>query len=158
MCKEHVATGLRLDVDLPHQEGWKTADVINTGVPHVVVGVDTLSGFPVFEQGRAIRYHPLFQPAGTNANFVRQIDRDTLEVRTYERGVEDETFACGTGAIASALVASVRGMVSSPVTVRTRGGERLTIYFEGEGEVFNRVWLEGNTSIVCTSQLHEEAL
>jgi diaminopimelate epimerase len=125
--------GLDMDIDLEGHQGWKTVDFINTGVPHVVVQVE-------------------------NANFMRQIGPDQLEIRTYERGVEDETLACGTGAIACALVASIRGMVISPVKVRTRGGEDLTIHFQRNGDSFNEVWLQGNTSIVYRAQLHHEAL
>jgi diaminopimelate epimerase len=153
--------GLRLDVGLEPKAGWVTADFIHTGVPHVVVRVDDLPDHPVNEQGRWIRRHALFAPGGTNANFIRVTGKDRLEVRTYERGVEDETLACGTGAIASALTASVRGLVSSPARVLTRGGEELTVHFEtepGRPDVFRRVWLEGNTSIIYTAQLNEEAL
>jgi diaminopimelate epimerase len=79
-------------------------------------------------------------------------------VRTYERGVEDETLACGTGAIASALAAAARGMVSSPVKVKTKGGDVLTIHFRVEENSFQEVWLEGGTSVVYRAQLNEEAL
>jgi len=152
---------MRLDVGLEPKAGWLTADFIHTGVPHVVVRVESLPDHPVNEQGRWIRRHSLFAPGGTNANFIRVTGDDRLEVRTYERGVEDETLACGTGAIASALTASARGLVSSPARVLTRGGEELIIHFEtepGSPGVFRRVWLEGNTSIVYTAQLNEEAL
>ncbi len=151
-------SGLRTDIDLPLERGWISVDFINTGVPHVVVQVKGLGDYPVFEQGRAIRYHSMFAPAGTNANFMNVTGPDSLAVRTYERGVEDETLACGTGAIASALTASVRGMVSSPVRVSTRGGEELKIHFEKRGGSFERVWLEGNASIIYKGRLHEEAL
>jgi len=81
-----------------------------------------------------------------------------MEVRTYERGVEDETLACGTGSIACVLVANIRGLVSSPVRVVTRGGEELKIHFKRQGDVFEEVWLEGGTSIVYQARLHKEAL
>ena len=150
--------GLKMDIDLEGHQGWKTVDFINTGVPHVVVQVEDISSHPVTEQGRVIRYHDLFSPEGTNANFMRQTGPDQLKIRTYERGVEDETLACGTGAIACALVASIRGMVNSPVKVTTRGGEDLTIHFQRNGDSFNEVWLQGDTSIVYQAQLHHEAL
>ena len=120
--------------------------------------VENLREHPVVEHGRAVRYHPEFAPGGTNANFMMVAGPDQLEVRTYERGVEDETLACGTGAIASALAASARGLVNSPVKVRTRGGEDLTIYFTMNGNSFNQVYLEGNTSIIYKARLDEEAL
>ena len=149
---------LQLDLDLPRQPGWQTVDAVNTGVPHVVVQVEDLETHPVVEEGRMIRYHDMFSPQGTNANFVRVLGPDRIEVRTYERGVEDETLACGTGAMASVLVASARGTVSSPVKVKTRGGEELKIHFEKEGRDFKRVWLEGMTSLVFQARLNEEAL
>ena len=86
------------------------------------------------------------------------IAAESIAVRTYERGVEDETLACGTGAMASALVGAARGKVRSPVRVRTRGGEDLTIHFDRDGDDFTRVWLEGNTAIAYVAELNEEAL
>jgi diaminopimelate epimerase len=152
-----VPSGLRKDINLPLKSGGVSADFINTGVPHTVVYVKDLDRHLVFEEGREIRYHAAFAPAGTNANFVRVVDPNYIEVRTYERGVEDETLACGTGSIAAALTANVRGLASSPVTIKTRGGEELKIYFEKNNDSFTRVWLEGGTSIACTGMLHEEA-
>ncbi|MFH1123949.1 MAG: diaminopimelate epimerase [Pseudomonadota bacterium] len=149
---------LRLDIGLAHRSGWKSVDFINTGVPHVVVQVGDLADHPVVEEGRAVRHDALFSPAGTNADFIKVTGPDSLDLRTYERGVEDETLACGTGAMASALVASARGMVASPVKVKTRGGEELYIHFEKDQGAFSRVWLEGNTSLVYQGRLHEEAL
>lgn len=150
-------SGLRMDIGIPVQSGWLSVDFINTGVPHTVVRVETLDNHPVVSQGRAIRYDPFFAPQGTNANFIRILHQDLIEIRTYERGVEDETLACGTGAIASALVSFLRGMVRSPVKVRTRGGEELKIFFHAEGKDFKEVWMEGNTSLVYRGELHEEA-
>jgi len=98
---------------------------INTGVPHVVYFVRDVDDFDVFSTGRTIRYHEHYRPAGTNANFASVIDGHTLKVRTYERGVEDETLACGTGSVASALVAARKGLVESPVDVLVRSGEVL---------------------------------
>ncbi len=149
---------LSLDLTLEGEPGWQTIDFINTGVPHVVVGVADLENTAVKESGRRLRFHQRFAPRGTNANFVRPAGENRLEVRTYERGVEDETLACGTGVMASALTAAARGLVRSPVTVKTRGGEELLIHFTGTGRAFEKVWLEGNTSIVYQARLHEEAL
>jgi diaminopimelate epimerase len=149
---------LSMDLEMEYQQGWKSCDFINTGVPHVVIGVEDLTGHPVREEGRSIRYHSLFSPKGTNANFIKKIGPSELEIRTYERGVEDETLACGTGAIACALVASIREKARSPVRVKTRGGEELKIYFKQEGTSFEQVWLEGNTSVIYQARLHKEAL
>ncbi|MGD9157572.1 MAG: diaminopimelate epimerase [Desulfobacteraceae bacterium] len=153
-----VPTGLKTDIDLPLEQGWMNVSFVNTGVPHVVVQVEDIKKTPVNEQGRAIRYHSMFQPAGTNANFMSVKGKDQLYVRTYERGVENETLACGTGAIASSLIANIRGLVASPVTVTTSGGEELKIHFEKQGNSFSRVWLEGGTSIIYKGELNEEAL
>ena len=153
-----VPHGLKMDMDLLLPSGRVRADFINTGVPHAVIHVEDLNNHQVFEEGRAIRYNSTFAPAGTNANFISVKDKNYIEVRTYERGVEDETLACGTGSIASALTANARGMVSSPVTIKTRGGEELKIYFEKEGGAFSKVWLEGGTSIACKGRLNEEAV
>jgi diaminopimelate epimerase len=153
-----VPTALEMDIDLPLETGWLSADFIHTGVPHVVIQVDSLSDYPVFQQGKSIRYHPMFSPDGTNANFIRIISPDLLEIRTYERGVEDETLACGTGAVAAALVSGARGMVESPVRAKTQGGEELRISFQKEQDEFTQVWFEGKTVIVYQGQLHEEAL
>ncbi len=148
----------RKDIDLAHEPGWVHADFINTGVPHVVIRVEDPGDHPVVAQGKMIRYHRLFSPQGTNANFMRVLGPDLIELRTYERGVEDETLACGTGSIASALTAAARGLVGSPVRVRTRGGEELHIYFDQEGDQFSRIYLEGSTSLLYKARLHEEAL
>jgi diaminopimelate epimerase len=130
---------------------------INTGVPHAVEIVEEASRVAVKDLGQRIRFHPRFQPAGTNANFLQPIDRSHLKVRTYERGVEDETLACGTGAVAGALIAAANGLVDSPVAVETTGGEVLTIYFQRKGEGFERVFLEGDTRLVYEGNLWEEA-
>jgi len=146
---------LNLTVEIDGQEHG--LHFINTGVPHAVEILANVAGVGVKELGRKIRFHPRFQPAGTNANFIQPLDRSRLKVRTYERGVEDETLACGTGAVASALVAAAKGLVDSPVAVETTGGEILNIYFRRQGNDFDRVFLEGDTRFVYEGQLWEEA-
>ena len=134
-----------------------TVHSLNTGVPHVVHFLHDLEGFDVFTAGRAIRTHDRYKPAGTNANFVAVVDDHTLRVRTYERGVEDETLACGTGSVASALIASRKGFVQSPVDVRVQSGELLRIYFEKTAEGFKDVYLEGKATVVYQGKLWDEA-
>jgi diaminopimelate epimerase len=123
-------------------------DFINTGVPHVVMRVEDLESVPVATLGRAIRYHQAFAPAGTNANFIRLRPDGGIDIRTYERGVEDETLACGTGSVAAALIASLYGHGQSPVKVYTRGGPILQIHFERAGEAFRKIKLEGEARVV----------
>jgi diaminopimelate epimerase len=130
---------------------------INTGVPHAVHFLRDLEGFDVFTTGRAIRNHDHYRPAGANANFVTVVDDHTLRVRTYERGVEDETLACGTGSVASALIAARKGMAASPVDVRVQSGELLRVYFETTTDGFTKVYLEGKVKVVYQGKLWDEA-
>lgn len=132
-------------------------DGVNTGVPHAVVPADDLEAAPVRQLGRALRFHEHFAPAGTNVNFSAVQDGE-LWVRTYERGVEDETLACGTGAVASALMAGAKGLMQAPVTVRVRSGEKLTVHFERDDDGgFREVFLEGPASYVYEGVLNKEA-
>jgi diaminopimelate epimerase len=130
---------------------------INTGVPHAIHFVGNLDEFDVFQIGRKIRYHNEFQPQGTNANFMEVIDRHNIRVRTYERGVEDETLACGTGAVASALISSGKGLVESPVDVRVKSGETLKVYFHKTDGEFKDIYLEGKAKVVYEGRLWDEA-
>ena len=148
---------LELHYELRTETGPLTVSSINTGVPHVVHFVDDLEKFDVFGTGRLIRYHEHYQPAGTNANFVRVLDGHTIQVRTYERGVEAETLACGTGSVAAALVSAQKGLVASPVQVLVRSGERLKIYFEETAAGYGSVYLEGGAKVVYQGLLWEEA-
>lgn len=131
---------------------------INTGVPHAVTWVDDVKAAKVFEMGRVIRFHPNFKPAGTNVNFVEVVGEDRLSVRTYERGVEDETLACGTGVIASVLLSSLKGLVESPTRVRTQGGEDLLVHFTYEGDKFTKVFLEGPVRLTFTGRLGPDVM
>ena len=121
---------------------------VRVGVPHVVIFVEGLSKIPVVEIGREIRIHPEFKPAGTNVNFVEVTGSNSINVETYERGVEENTLACGTGSTASAIVSVRAGYVKPPVQVKTRGGEILTIDFEKKGEEIQNVFLEGEARLV----------
>ncbi len=134
---------------------------INTGVPHVVYFVEDGRDVPVAEWGRLIRYHRDFQPAGTNVNFVRRLGGNSLLVRTYERGVEAETMACGTGAVASAIISALKAGVEPPVTVTTSGGARLVIHFSLSGGSLARgdgIFLEGPARTIYHGQLQSGAL
>ncbi len=129
---------------------------LDTGVPHAVLFVPDVARVDVAAVGRGIRRHKAFAPRGTNVNFA-QVRDGVLLVRTYERGVEGETLACGTGAVASAILAAVRGIAAPPVTVRTSGGETLNVHFEAGKKDFGEVYLEGDTSWTFDGKLFEEA-
>lgn len=131
---------------------------INTGVPHAVIFCSDLEEVAVRALGRQIRFHPAFQPAGTNVDFAAVLNSHGLAIRTYERGVEDETLACGTGAVASALVAAALGLVTSPVQVLVRSGETLTVYFTGSGPEFREVFFEGEVRLIYQGELMEDAV
>lgn len=165
-----LPTNITLAQEVEVDGDTKKVHSINTGVPHTVHFVDSASATPVCEWGRQIRHHKIFQPAGTNVNFV-YLDDDEINVRTYERGVEDETMACGTGAVASAIISALHGRVASPVKVRTSGGEYLKIHFvlldepaDGRGPASeNRheqriaeVFLEGPANIVYEGLLQKD--
>lgn len=107
---------------------------VNTGVPHAVVFVRDLDGIDVRSYGSAIRHHQHFAPAGTNANFVETRSGGDIAIRTYERGVEDETLACGTGMAACALIHNALSGTPSPVRVTVRGGDTLEVGFEKDGD------------------------
>ena len=148
---------LRLDVQIVDEKREISADFVDTGVPHVVLFADDLEKVEVDELGRMIRYHKLFSPAGTNVNFVSRGENNRLAIRTYERGVEAETLACGTGSTAAAVIAGLRGYVKSPVEVRTRGEDTLRIYFRRSGDTLTDVYLEGETRVIYEGALHREA-
>lgn len=126
---------------------------IRVGVPHVVIFVEGLSRLPVFELGRAVRYHSRFKPAGTNVNFVEVTGPHSISVETYERGVEENTQACGTGSTASALVSALAGYVEPPVEVKTRGGEILTVDFVKKGNQVQNPYLEGEARLVYEGKI-----
>lgn len=128
-----------------------TANYVDTGAPHVVIKINDvlinpknlnssykdLSQFPVFEFGRAIRYHKDFEPIGANVNFI-DVKENCIYIRTYERGVEDETNACGTGSVATAIIANIIDGLKPPVTLITKGNEKLLVDYKIEnGEVIN---------------------
>lgn len=130
-----------------------TVYAINTGVPHAVVLVDDLDGTDVRRLGAALRHHHHFQPRGTNVNFVRQLGPQDLAIRTYERGVEDETLACGTGVVASALTLATLTGAASPVRVRVRGGDTLTVTFDRADTGFANVVLKGPADFVFEGEI-----
>ncbi|MEE8540607.1 MAG: diaminopimelate epimerase [Desulfobacterales bacterium] len=148
---------LRLDYPLEVEAGPLAISSINTGVPHVVILTEDVEGIDVVERGREIRFHPAFAPAGTNVNFISLKQDNTIIMRTYERGVEDETLACGTGAIAGALVTASKFKTESPIRVCTRSGEFLTIYFKMIAGSYGDIYLEGDARVIYKAELGEDA-
>ena len=148
---------LKIGLDINLNEKNCKVHYINTGVPHVILFVEDIDDFNVKEIGNLIRYHGNFQPAGTNADFVKFLDKNSIAIRTYERGVEDETFACGTGACASAVVSSVVRGALSPIDVHARSDEVLKVYFEKDKDNVKNLYLEGEARIVYEGKIRPDS-
>jgi diaminopimelate epimerase len=130
---------------------------VNTGVPHVVIEVDDLEKVDVVNIGRRVRNHAHFAPAGTNVNFMAPQSDARWAVRTYERGVEDETLACGTGITAAALVLARKNSLPSPIMLETRSGSLLKVHFKPQAQGFKEVFLEGDARIIYEGRLNPAA-
>ncbi len=139
---------LRLDQQVPLQSGPTRIHSINTGVPHAVLFVPDADAAMVQNLGAEIRRHPHFAPKGTNVNFVQVLSPGSIRVRTYERGVEGETLACGTGVTASALISAMLHGFESPVRVRVQGGDDLEVSFSEKPDGFADVRLTGPAEFV----------
>jgi len=149
---------LKLQRELEVEGKTITLHSVDTGVPHAVLFVEDIEQVDIRSLGRLIRHHQAFMPAGTNVNFIGR-SAEAFKVRTYERGVEDETLACGTGATACALVAALLDKAESPVEIITSGGDRLTILFDLlDGPAIDNVFLKGAAHIVYQGELTAEAL
>jgi diaminopimelate epimerase len=125
---------------------------LDTGSPHYVEWVNDLKNFDVLNVGKSIRYNERFKEKGTNVNFVEQTDDKNLFVRTYERGVEDETYACGTGVTACAITAFLHKRISSPIHVKVLGGE-LAVSFEVNDNHFENIFLIGKAEKVFQGEI-----
>jgi diaminopimelate epimerase len=152
-----VPTDLKLNTDAKVPGLESPLHFINTGVPHVVAflkDAEALDQFDVTTNGAAIRHHTAFAPAGTNANFAAVLAPDHISIRTFERGVEDETLACGTGMVASALVYHLLTGAPSPIKVDVEGGDTLEIGFEKTGDqTFKNVTLTGPADFVFEGEI-----
>lgn len=135
---------IKWNISIPLNESVISAHYLNTGVPHVVIFVDKLESIDVVTLGKKIRFHPLFEPLGANVNFV---SHTPPAMRTYERGVENETLACGTGAIAVALALAKFYDSFSPVSIAVRSGEKLTVSFTPD---WSRLTLEGSVNKISS--------
>lgn len=144
---------LRLNELIPLKSDKITVHSVNTGVPHAVLIVPDADAAMVQPIGSEIRFHPHFAPKGTNVNFVQLTSSNAIRVRTYERGVEGETLACGTGVTASALIAAELHNFKSPVQVRVQGGDTLAVSFEKVGGTFVNVQLTGPADFAFDGQI-----
>lgn len=145
-AKMSTPRDLKLDVSVDVEGRKVLLHLIDTGVPHAVQVMERVSEAEVNRLGRALRRHKRFAPKGTNVNFISIGKDSSVEIRTYERGVEAETLACGTGSTAAALVAATLKGLRSPVCVKTRGGEVLRVYFTKKKGGFEDVYLEGKVA------------
>jgi len=134
---------LQLGIDLTVNATKEQVDFVNSGVPHVVVPVSKVEEVDVRKRGQGLRRHERFSPAGANVNFIQKTGPKKILVRTYERGVEDETLACGTGVVASALIFAASEKVDGPIGVTVRSGSVLSVDFKRAGDKLTNVTLTG---------------
>ena len=139
-------------IKMPDPSSLK-GDFVNTGVPHVIVPVDDVAAVDVCGEGRRIRFSDEFAPAGTNVDFVEYHAPRGLKIRTYERGVENETGACGTGSVAAAVVGVANYAMEFPVAVTTAGGYTLVVDGERVGDGFASVTLTGPVAAVFRGEI-----
>ena len=145
----------RPSVDVPIGSRTLKLSFINTGVPHAVCFVEGLAAIDVAAIGRTIRYHEKFAPQGTNVNFIELLGDDLVAIRTYERGVEAETRACGTGSVAAAIVAHLKlnpqaaSAKTAAMNVKTASGEVLKITFDLAHKKVSNVWLTGSANVIA---------
>jgi diaminopimelate epimerase len=144
---------LRLEQKLALSTGTQVVHSFTVGNPHAVVFVDDADKAMVTEMGREIRRHPYFAPGGINVNFVQKLGPGSLRVRTYERGVEGETLACGTGASTAAMIAAKLHQYKSPVAVQVQNGDTLKISFDQINGEFTNVKLTGPAKIVFEGRI-----
>ena len=150
----------RAEITVPVNGRDLHVSYIDTGVPHTIIFVDDLANIDVSNLGQIIRYHDVFKPRGTNVNFVEQIDATLVAARTYERGVEDETKACGTGSVAAAIVSylkanpHVKQKESARMKVRTTGGEILEVTFDVDHDKISNVWLKGSAKFIAKGEYY----
>ena len=144
---------MKLNIQLDINGKKQTVHYIDTGVPHAILHFDDVENVDIASLGSLIRYHNYFAPRGTNVDFVSINNNDSLNMRTYERGVEGETYACGTGAVASAAISYALGKVNSmPVSIKVKGGN-LKVNLHYNKGAFSDVFLEGDAHIIYKGEL-----
>jgi diaminopimelate epimerase len=125
---------------------------IHTGSPHFIRFITGIEDYPVFDEGKKIRYSDAFKPGGTNVNFVELQQGNTIFVRTYERGVENETLSCGTGITAAAIATSLKGF-TSPLKINSLGGQLTVEFKNSQSGTFQEIHLIGPAKMVFKGQL-----
>jgi diaminopimelate epimerase len=145
--------GLRLHEKIATSTGPLTVHSLNTGVPHAVIFVPDADRAMVLQLGAEIRRHAHFAPRGTNVNFVQVLGPGHIRVRTYERGVEGETLACGTGVSAAAMISAKVHGFAPPVRVQVQGGDELDVSFRERDGVFSDVQLNGPATFVFEGRI-----
>ncbi len=152
-------------IEIPYKEKFKEISLEgvnlffgNTGVPHAVIFADRIDNIDVAREGKLIRYNPYFQPRGTNVNFVAPIDNSCSDfmIRTYEKGVEEETLACGTGISASAICAFLFRNAGRLVKFQTNSNDSLTVEIPDDGNEFGTVFLTGPSIEVFTGKTNNQ--
>ncbi|MDQ6861197.1 MAG: diaminopimelate epimerase [Verrucomicrobiota bacterium] len=139
---------MRLNLNIAAAGQTFRCHYVDSGVPHVVIPLHDIATVDVRTLGSAVRHHAEFAPRGANVNFLEKRGDSHIAIRTYERGVEDETLACGTGVVASALLFAATENAASPVRVLVKGGDELRVGFEKDGERFTNVTLSGPADFV----------
>lgn len=147
--KMSAAREVNIDVHVVEEAGFEEGGFVNTGVPHFVLFCENLEQVDVNKIGRQYRRHVRFQPAGANVNFVQIVSITKIKLRTYERGVEEETLSCGTGCLASAFLAQLAGRTKLPTEVVTRGGTLLVALDPRD----KRLLLTGNVALIYEGKL-----
>lgn len=145
---------IKLDIPIKINNRDIKVNFIDTGVPHAVIFTEGLEQIDILPLGRLIRHHEKFSPRGTNVNFVEVLGSNSIKVRTYERGVEDETLACGTGSAASAIISALKTNAPGKIHVHTRSKEVLALYFARLADKFSNVWLEGKARKVYEGEYY----
>jgi diaminopimelate epimerase len=132
--------------------------LIEVGVPHFVTETSNLENIDIIEEGRFLRFHRFFPSGGANIDFIRWKSHDSIQIRTYERGVEGETLACGSGCVAAALYASREKGFSSPIILITRSSIPLKVSFQAGDSGWKKVFLEGDARVIFKGVLHKEGV
>ena len=152
---------IKLDINLKIGKYPLRVNFVNTGVPHIIVLCEKVEGIDVSHLGRLLRFHKKFAPRGTNVNFIEPVKLNEIKVRTYERGVEEETLACGTGSVASSIIYALKLRASNLlksnnaiINVDTASGEVLRVSFDILKNKIKNVWLEGNVKIVGKGEFY----